>query len=173
MDRGLVTSFAITHATLHTGDAAGTVLEDRTVVVGADGRFWSVHRAEEVGLAPGLLRIDGSGKHLLPGLINAHAHLFADGRPFAELYTDPRISKITTRLLRSPVGRQVLLRRTRRNARTQLRSGVTTLRTVGDVAHEVIETRDAIEPGQFVGPRILPSGPLMAITGGHGARASH
>ena len=46
---------------------------------------------------------------------------------------------------------------------------MTTLRTVGDVWHEVIEIRDAIEAGRLVGPRILPSGPLMAITGGHGA----
>lgn len=165
----MVTPFALMHATLHTGDTAGTVLEDRTVVVGADGRISSVTRAEEADLAPGLLRIDGREKHLLPGLINAHAHLFADGRPLAALYTHPRISPATTRLLRSPVGRQVLLRRTRRNALTQLSSGVTTLRTVGDVAHEVIETRDAIEAGRLTGPRILPSGPLMAITGGHGA----
>lgn len=165
----MVTSFAIMDATLHTGDAAGTVLKDHTVVVGADGRIAAVGPTMEVDLPPGLLRIDGRGKHLLPGLINAHAHLFADGRPLPALYTHPRFSTVTTRLLRSPVGRQVLLRRTRRNALTQLRSGVTTLRTMGDVAHEVIETRDAIEAGHLTGPRILPSGPLMAITGGHGA----
>lgn len=47
--------------------------------------------------------------------------------------------------------------------------GVTTIRTVGDVGHEVIATRDAIEAGTLTGPRLLPSGPLMAITGGHGA----
>lgn len=163
------TPFAITDLRVLPCDAAGTVLEDHTVVVGADGRIATVGPTAEVDLPRALLRIDGRGKHLLPGLINAHAHLFADGRPLPALLTDPRFSGFTTRAMRSPVGRRVLRRRARRHAITQLHTGVTTLRTVGDVAHEVIETRDAIEAGHVLGPRILPSGPLMAITGGHGA----
>lgn len=98
----MVTSFAITHTTLHTGDADGTILEDRTVVVGADGCLAAVGPADSVDPPAGMLRIDERGKHLLPGLINAHANLFADGSPLAGFLTNPRIMKVTTKVLRSP-----------------------------------------------------------------------
>jgi imidazolonepropionase-like amidohydrolase len=54
----------------------------------------------------------------------------------------------------------------------QLHSGVTTLRSVGSVAYEVVEVvevADEIERDEYLGPRVLGSGPLLAITGGHGA----
>lgn len=49
-----------------------------------------------------------------------------------------------------------------------LRSGITTLRSLGDVAYEVVAVRDEIEGGQYVGPRVLAFGPLLAVSGGHG-----
>ena len=55
------------------------------------------------------------------------------------------------------------------NATTLLESGVTTIRTLGDVGYEVVTLRDQIDAGQILGPRILASGPLMAIPEGHGA----
>ena len=55
------------------------------------------------------------------------------------------------------------------HATTLLESGVTTIRTLGDVGYEVVTLRDQIDAGQILGPRILASGPLMAIPEGHGA----
>lgn len=69
----------------------------------------------------------------------------------------------------SPLGKPYMAATVRHNATTLLESGVTTIRTLGDVGYEVVTLRDQIDAGQILGPRILASGPLMAIPEGHGA----
>jgi imidazolonepropionase-like amidohydrolase len=55
-----------------------TVIRNATVVV-RDGRIVSIDgRGASQGLA-GARRIDGAGKYLMPGLIDMHVHLYADG----------------------------------------------------------------------------------------------
>ncbi len=117
----------------------------------------------------GYRTISGAGKFVIPGLINAHSHLFSDGKPLAKIFLHSATQRVVTRFLRGWAGQALLRGRTKRNSVNQLHSGVTTIRTVGDVAFEVVAIRDAIEHGDLVGPRILPSGPLLAIPGGHGA----
>ncbi|MGO1228488.1 MAG: amidohydrolase family protein [Brachybacterium sp.] len=163
------TPFALTDICVVTGDALGTIHQNWTISVDDRGTISYAGPADSADLPADGLRVDGRGLFVLPGLINAHAHLFADGRPLGAAATNPRLAKYATRLMHTPVGRRILRRRTREHAAIQLRSGVTTLRTVGDVAYEVVAIRDAIERGDIVGPRILPSGPLLAISGGHGA----
>lgn len=163
------TPFALTGISVVTGDALGTIHQDWTITVEDTGTIGYAGPAGGAGLPTTALRIDGRGLFALPGLINAHAHLFADGTPLGSAATNPRLAKYATWLMRTPLGRRILFRRTRDHAAIQLHSGVTTLRTVGDVAYEVVAIREEIERGETVGPRILPSGPLMAITGGHGA----
>lgn len=162
------TPYAFTHANLVTADEVGTVRPDHTVVVDASGRISAVGPSTEVDVPTEYSKIDCTGRYVIPGLINAHAHLFADGKPLGAIYLHPRMKHLTTNVMRSRLGRQLMRTRTRTNARTQLHSGVTTLRTVGDVADEVIEYQDAVDRGELCGPRVLASGPLMAITGGHG-----
>ncbi|MFE5774500.1 amidohydrolase family protein [Brachybacterium sp. NPDC056505] len=163
------TPFAIVGIDALTGERDGAVHRDWTVSVGADGLITSAGPSAQIDLPPTLSRIDGAGKFLVPGMINAHAHLFADGRPLSSIYTNPRIAGHLTRAMHTPPGRALLRRRTRQNALTQLHSGVTTIRTVGDTDDEVIHVREQIDSGEITGPRLLPAGPLMAITGGHGA----
>lgn len=161
--------FALTHIAVVTGDAAGTVHADQTVVVGANGLIESVGPFGQATAPSGYRIIEARGKHVLPGLANAHAHLFSDGRPLAKIYLRPSTKHLLTRLMRGPAGQVLMRRRARSNAFTQLQTGVTTIRTVGDVATEVMQVRDAIDRGELDGPTLLPSGPLMAITDGHGA----
>lgn len=165
----MITPFALVHADLVSGDAAGTVHHDWTITTDAQGRIERVGPSDEVDLPDGVLVVDARGKYVLPGLINAHAHLFSDGKPLPKIYTRPRTTQYVAWFMRSPVGQALLRKRAKENVTTQLHTGVTTMRTVGDVMYEVVTTRDAIERGEFVGPRIIPSGPLMAITDGHGA----
>lgn len=51
-----------------------TVLHDRTVVV-RGGRIAAVGRADRTPVPPGARVIDGRGRYLMPGLVDAHVHL--------------------------------------------------------------------------------------------------
>ena len=52
-------------------------------------------------------------------------------------------------------------------AKTELMSGVTTLRAVGGIADLDTIIRDRIAAGQAVGPRILASNMAVSVPGGH------
>lgn len=57
------------------------VLRDRTVLIAGD-RIVRVGPANEVEVPEGVPRIDGAGRTLIPGLVDAHVHLFdADDLP--------------------------------------------------------------------------------------------
>lgn len=163
------TPCALVGATVVTGDRAGTVRPDRTVLVDRDGRIEEVAATAEVRVPPSYRTIDAAGRFVVPGLINAHAHLFADGTPLPPILLNEKAERLVSVFMHSPVGAWMMKRRTRANVITQLHSGVTTLRSVGDVGYEVVEVAGEIDQGEYVGPRVLASGPLMAITGGHGA----
>jgi imidazolonepropionase-like amidohydrolase len=55
-----------------------TLLRDQTVLV-RDGRIARIGSARAVTVPAGAARINGSGKYLMPGLADMHAHLYADG----------------------------------------------------------------------------------------------
>lgn len=52
-------------------------------------------------------------------------------------------------------------------AKTQLLSGVTTIRTVGGIADFDTFVRDEINSGKRIGPRILASNMAVSVHGGH------
>lgn len=161
--------FALTGATIVDGDAEGTVLPGQTVVVGRAGLIEAVGPTVTTEVPPRYRHLDVTGRFVVPGLINAHAHLFSDGLPLPRYLVDERTSGLVAAVGRSPLGRLVFKKRARANVLTQLHSGVTTLRSLGDVAYEVVEVAAEIESRRYPGPRVLASGPLLAVTGGHGA----
>jgi imidazolonepropionase-like amidohydrolase len=69
------------------GDGAAPI-EDSAFVV-QDGRFTSVGRRGEVEAPEGIARVDLTGKTVMPGIIEAHAHLgyWKDLKPSAEHFT--------------------------------------------------------------------------------------
>ncbi len=100
-------------------------------------------------------RIDGAGRTLLPGLIDAHAH-----------YTfDPTEGSIDTIARRTDP--QIVLAAAGHAARA-LRAGVTTARGAGSIRNLEVVLRDAIDAGSVPGPRLLVSGTAIGVTGGHG-----
>ena len=74
-------------ARLITGDEAPPI-EDSAFVV-QDGKFTSVGRRGEVQAPEGAARVDLTGKTVMPGIIEAHAHLgyWKDLKPSAENFT--------------------------------------------------------------------------------------
>src|SRR4051794_19538127 len=71
--------FAVVDVSIVTGDADGTVLPGHNVVVGASGKIEQVGPTADTPAPPGYRLIDLRGQFLVPGLINAHAHLFSNG----------------------------------------------------------------------------------------------
>ncbi|MFD6700959.1 MULTISPECIES: amidohydrolase family protein [unclassified Microbacterium] len=161
--------FAIVGANVVTGDRAGTVLTDQTVLVDATGTISAVGSRAEVTVPAGIRSIDAAGRYLTPGLINAHAHLFSDGKPLPAFMTSEGMEKAVAVFMHGPLGKPLLDSRTKKNVITQMNSGVTTIRSLGDARYEVVRARDAIDAGKYLGPRIFASGPLLAVSGGHGA----
>jgi len=97
--------------------------------------------------------VDLSGKHLLPGLIDAHTHItISGGLVEEELAFDPRV-----RVLRAAD-----------NARRTLLAGITTNRDTCGLDDSDVVLRDAIRSGHLLGPRIVACGRMITMTGGHG-----
>lgn len=161
--------FALVDVTVVTGDREGTLRDSQTIVVDGGGRIQRVGPTDQVTVPPGCRRIDLPGRYVMPGLINAHAHLFADGKPLPPILTSEKAERVVSAFMHGPLGGRMLRRRTRTNVMTQLASGVTTIRSLGDVRYEVVAVRDRIAAGAEPGPRVIASGPLLAISGGHGA----
>jgi imidazolonepropionase-like amidohydrolase len=165
----VISPLAIRQVTIVTGDRVGTLVPNATILTDSQGRITAVGNSADVEIPAGTKVIDGAGRFAMPGLINAHAHLFSEGKPLPRILLSERAEKLVSVFMKSPAGRIYLRKRTKDAVQTQLRTGVTTIRSVGDPGYEGVEIEAAIEAGDMVGPRLLASGPLMAVTGGHGA----
>ena len=86
----IVEPFALAHATIVTGDKAGTILRNMTIVVGAAGRIEQVAPSIETSIPAEYHYLDGTGKIVMPGLINAHTHLFSQGKPLNPKLATPK-----------------------------------------------------------------------------------
>ncbi len=108
--------------------------------------------------------IDLGGRYILPGLINLHVHLAGSGKP-KKKQSDPvkLVKLITSNSLMRTLGKKMVAG----YAKTQLMSGVTTIRTVGGIADFDTFVRDEINSGRLTGPRILASNMAVSVHGGH------
>jgi imidazolonepropionase-like amidohydrolase len=122
--------------------AADVVVEKARIVTVARGA--SVPRDAEV--------LDLDGLTLLPGLIDAHTHLglAVDLHELSAPGTIP-LAQLAAHIFT--------------NVELALEAGFTTVREVGGLDGGVAR---AVELGLLRGPRVLPAGPLISQTGGHG-----
>jgi len=94
--------------------------------------------------------INGGGRVLMPGLIDAHWHAFMASAPQMLLMTaDPAYLNLLAA----------------RQAEATLMRGFTTVRDLGG---PVFGLKRAIDEGVMIGPRIYPSGAFISQTSGHG-----
>lgn len=140
----------------------GTVLRGTDVLV-CDGKIEAIGKTDII--ADREIPLDGA--YVLPGLINAHVHLFGSGKP-AKALSGGAMQKFLMLVLKTPLGAKIMDKIIEDNAVAQLKSGVTTIRAVGDFCYSDIRVRDKIKAGKLVGPRMLVSGPAITVPGGHG-----
>ena len=108
--------------------------------------------------------IDLAGRYIMPGLVNLHVHIPADGNP-KEKASD---AKKRVRLITSnPITRALGKKMCAGYVKTQLMSGTTTIRAVGGILDWDAAVRDRINAGKADGPRILAANMAVSVPGGH------
>jgi imidazolonepropionase-like amidohydrolase len=136
-----------------------TLLRDQVIVI-SGRRIESVSPAGSFQAPEGARTIDLSQATVLPGLIDAHTHLFLQGQDPSEGGYDGQLLKQSTayRAARATVA-----------ARRALEQGFTTIRDVetegagyGDVG-----IKQAVDQGHIPGPRIFASTRGISTTGGY------
>jgi imidazolonepropionase-like amidohydrolase len=107
------------------------------------------------GSPAGTRVVDGRGRTLLPGLIDAHAH-----------YTfDPTEGSLQAIGRRSD---EEIVSAAARHAGVALAAGVTTARGAGSIRGLELVLRDRIAAGEIAGPRLLAAGTAVGSPDGHG-----
>lgn len=97
-----------------------------------------------------LTRVQGGGRTLMPGLIDAHTHIMFTALPQLALLTAD-ITFVTVAAVKE--------------AQDMLMRGFTSIRDMGGPAFGL---KRGIDAGLTAGPRIWPSGAFISQTGGHG-----
>ena len=108
--------------------------------------------------------INLENRYVLPGLINMHVHLPGSGMPKD---TSRQNKESVDKLLSHKLTRYIVYKMCANFAKTDLLSGVTTIRTVGGLANIDSTIRDNINKGKLLGPRILASNMALSVPGGH------
>jgi imidazolonepropionase-like amidohydrolase len=131
----------------------GRILEHATVLVEGE-RIVKVEEGN-VAIPNDAHKIPLDGRTLLPGFIDCHVHLCLDGSP------DPMSASLV-----EPMTISVL--RAADFARQTVMAGITSVRDMGGKDGIDIGLKQAIQSGLIPGPRMLVSGRLICMTGGHG-----
>lgn len=109
--------------------------------------------AKSIEIPQGIVatRIAGGGRTLMPGLTDAHTHLYIAGVTAEKVFVpNPDVD--------------MLEKETLVQAKAMLLRGFTTVR---DMAGPVFKAKAAIDSGKADGPRIYPSGTMICQTSGH------
>ncbi len=140
-------------------NAAQTLFENVTVIDGTgraaqagmsvliDGDRIAQIRHGPIAAGEDVLRLDGQGKYLLPGLMDMHVHL-RGARTFGTEEDDPANG------LRALHG--------------FLYAGFTTIFDAGNRPEHIFGLREKERNGEIVSPRIFAAGAIVTAPGGHG-----
>lgn len=145
---------------------ADTILIENVTLIDGTGRqaiagAWVLVDSDRIGRisrvaidAPdGAMRIDGTGRFLIPGLMDMHIHL----RGSVEL-TPEGLSEVSTDRSEGI-----------RHLHSYLYSGVTSVYDTGNVPDYILGLRAEERSGDFDSPRIFATGSIVTYPGSHGS----
>ena len=128
----------------------------KTVIV-ENGRISAILSAGDL-LPSDCEIINLQGCFLMPGLINLHVHLNSDGKPSGRKKTQEDYVRLVKLATSGRVAGALARAMIRGYAKTELLSGVTTIRTVGGIADYDGQIRNEIEEGCLLRERAWRAG---------------
>lgn len=144
-----MTTTLIANATVHDGKPDSSPFVGNVAIV--DGRIESISST----LANAKTVIDAAGKHLVPGLIDCHVHLFLNAEPAA-----------TEDFMRADDATKFGWARA--NSESLLRSGVTSIREIAAPNPLMKRFLRSVKTENLPAPRIVPAFSNITTPGGHG-----
>ena len=151
--------YALTNCIILNGKKDMEPLTGYSIIV-KDGKIENITNEK----IEGIKIIDLKHKYVLPGLINMHVHLPGSGMPKD---TSKQNKESVNKLLSHKFTRYIVYKLCANFAKTELLSGVTTIRTVGGLSNIDSKIRDNINKGKLKGPRILASNMALSVPNGH------
>lgn len=136
----------ITGATIIDGIADEPVVGKAILI--EDKRIQAIGRRDELAVPADASVIDGSGKFVIPGLMNANVHLLSDIRPETLIRYDGRYEELIAE-----------------SAQIALKNGQTTVFDTWGPRRALMAARDAIDAGTVVGSRVFCAGNIVGFDG--------
>jgi len=125
-------------------------IEDAAILVG-NGAILEVGHAQGLTAPPGTETIDLGERTIMPGIVDAHMHLYGVPRTYPFVF--PPTLPLSDRGILAA-----------RDAREMLEAGITACRCLGSEVGPSV--RRAIRDGVTTGPRMVASGEFIGTTGG-------
>lgn len=157
----IMDKYAIVNANIITGKLDEDVVKGQSVIV-EKGKIADI--TDDKAKLEGLKIVDLQGKYLLPGLINMHVHLPGSGMPRD---TKKQNKETVHKLMSHKLTKYIVYKMCAAYAKTELMSGVTTIRTVGGLDDIDSTIRDNGAAGKIKAPRILASNMAVSVKDGH------
>jgi len=135
-------------------DGTGKLPHGPVNVVIEDDKISSVGPANELSVPETANVLDGTGKFLMPGLIDSHVHITGSGDP-------DRLKRMKELVPHAAI-------RASLNAKATLEAGFTAIRDAGAAFLVDVALKQAVNEGLVPGPRMQVACRGLSITGGHG-----
>ena len=150
---------ALTNVNIITGRLEDEVLRNKIVIIKNNKIIDICDTLDEK-----MKCINMHNRYLMPGLINMHVHLPGSGKSNG---SKKQTKESVNRLMNNPITRKIAYMLCAKYAKTELLSGVTTIRTVGGLRNFDTSIGLEIEDKKRIGPRIMASNMAISVPGGH------